>query len=75
MTRREQHDVGGMDQEKLAQLLTDRLFECEQCEKPHEETEAALDYGWTGDGRMALKAEFECPECGWQNRNTAFLGE
>lgn len=62
-----------MEQEEAAQLLTDKLFECEECERPHEGTQADLAWGRASDGRMAVRAEFQCPQCGWQNRNTAFL--
>lgn len=73
--RKEEYDVGEMDRDQLAQMLADKLYECEQCGQPHEGTVADLEYGWTPDRRMGISAEFQCPRCGWNNRNTAFLGE
>lgn len=73
MTRREEHDLTDKDEDEMAQLIADRLFECEQCERPNVGTQAALEKKWI-DGRLRIRAAFTCPECGWQNRNTAYLG-
>lgn len=69
----EEYDLEGKGPDETAEIIRDKLLECENCGSKMKEGIDGLEKGTTSSGQMALKAEFDC-FCGYHNVNTAVLG-
>jgi rubredoxin len=61
-----------MDEEEIIKQVTDRLMNCVHCGEQLEEAAGEIEQKTTPEG-TAIVAEYDCPECGGHQRNTAEL--
>ena len=66
-----EESLEGMDIDEMAERATDGLYRCVNCEMKAPDAELVETH--VSEGGVYVAIEFDCPHCGWFNKNEAEL--